>query len=78
LLLIVASSALTLVPQSVRLVGVEILIIAVPALAITVWSQLRQRRRNRNDPMLWTISRMTSTALATVPCTLAGLSLTVR
>jgi modulator of FtsH protease len=78
LLLIVASSALTLVPQSVRLVGVEILIIAVPVLAITVWSQFRQRRRNRDDPVLWTISRMTSTALATVPCTLAGLSLTVR
>jgi hypothetical protein len=27
---------------------------------------------------LWTISRMTSTALATVPCTLAGLSLTLH
>jgi modulator of FtsH protease len=78
LLLVVASSALTLVPQSIRLVGVEILIIAVPMLAITIRNQLRQRRRNPDDPVLWTISRMTSTALATVPCTLAGLSLTLH
>lgn len=76
LLLVVASSALTLVPQSTRLVGIEILIVAVPTLAITVWTQIAHRRRNRNDPMLWTISWMTSTAVATVPCTVAGLSLT--
>ena len=75
LLLVVASSALTLVPQGVRLVGAEILIIVVPMLAITLWSQLNQRRRNRRDPVLWTVSRMVSTALATVPCTIAGVSL---
>ncbi len=78
LLLVMASSALTLVPQSTRLVGVEILIIVVPMLAITVRSQLAYRRRSRDDPLLWTISRMASTALATVPCTLAGLSLTAH
>jgi len=77
LLLVVASSALTLVPQSVRLVGIEILIIVVPMLAVTVRGQLAQRRRNRDDPVLWTISRMASTALATVPCAIAGLSLTI-
>jgi hypothetical protein len=76
LLLVVASSGLTLIPQGTRLVGVEILIVAVPTLAITVWTQIAHRRRNRNDPVLWTISRMTSTAVATVPCTVAGLSLT--
>ena len=75
LLLVVASSALTLVPQNIRLVGVEILVIVVPMLVITIRSQLSHRRRNRDDPVLWTISRVTSTALATVPCTLAGLSL---
>jgi hypothetical protein len=75
LLLVVASSALVLVPQNIRLVGVEILIIVVPMLVITVRSQLGQRRRNRDDPLLWTISRMASTAVATVPCTLAGISL---
>jgi hypothetical protein len=75
LLLVVASSALTLVPQGVRLVGAEILIIVVPVLAITLWSQFNQRRRNRRDPVLWTFSRMVSTALATVPCAIAGVSL---
>ena len=82
LLLVVASSALTLVPQGVtlvpqgvRLVGAEILIIVVPMLAITLWSQFNQRRRNRRDPVLWTVSRVVSTALATVPCTIAGVSL---
>jgi hypothetical protein len=44
-------------------------------LTITVWSQFNQRRRNRKDPILWTVSRMVSTALATVPCTIAGISL---
>jgi hypothetical protein len=75
LLLVVASSALTLVPQSVRLVGAEILIIVVPMLAITIWRQLNHRRRSRYEPLLWTLSRMVSTALATVPCTIAGISL---
>jgi hypothetical protein len=75
LLLVVASSALVLVPQSIRLVGVEILVIVVPMLAVTVRSQLSHRRRSRDDPLLWTISRMASTALATVPCTIAGASL---
>ena len=50
LLLVLASAALTLVPQSVGLVGIEILIIAVPMLAIAVRSQLRQRRRNPTIP----------------------------
>jgi hypothetical protein len=75
LLLVVASSTLTLVPQSIRLVGAEILIIVVPMLVITVRNQLSQRRRNRDEPVLWTISRMVSTALATVPCATAGISL---
>jgi hypothetical protein len=50
LLLVVVSSALALVPQSIRLLGVEILIIVVPMLAITVRSQLGQRRRNPTIP----------------------------
>ena len=42
---------------------------------ITVRSQLSQRRQNRDDPLLWTVSRMAGTAAATVPCTVAGFSL---
>jgi hypothetical protein len=75
LLLVVTTSALTLVPQNIRLVGVEILIIVVPMIAVTVPTQLGHRRRNRDDPLLWTISRIASTAMATVPCTIAGISL---
>jgi hypothetical protein len=48
------------------------LVIVVPML--TVWSQLNQRRRNRKGPMLWTVSRIASTALVTVPYTIAGSS----
>jgi len=77
LLLVVAISALTLVPQGIRLVGLEILIIVVPMLVVTVRNQLAQRRRNPNDPLLWTISRMASTGLPAIACTIAGLSLAV-
>jgi hypothetical protein len=46
LLLVVISSALTLVPQNTRLIGLEIAIVVVPMLVITVWNQLRHRRQN--------------------------------
>jgi modulator of FtsH protease len=75
LLLIMVSSALTLIPQSTRLLGLEIVIAVVPMLVITMRSQLTHRRQRPDDPLLWTISRMVGTALATVPGTLAGLSL---
>ena len=52
LLFIVIGSALTLVPQNIRLLGLEILVIVVPLLAVS--------------------------AAATVPGTLAGLSLAVH
>jgi hypothetical protein len=55
--------------------GAELLILAVPMLIITVWSQLQQRRARPDDPALWTVSWMTSTAIATVPATIAGISL---
>jgi modulator of FtsH protease len=78
LLLVVVSSALALVPQSTRLLGLEILIVVVPMLVITVRSQLTHRRQNRDDPLLWTVSRMAGTAAATVPCTVAGVSLALH
>jgi len=78
LLLVVVSSALALVPQSTRLLGLEILIVAVPMLVITVRSQLAYRRRSRDDPLLWTVSRMAGTAAATVPCAVAGFSLALH
>jgi len=78
LLLVVVTSALVLVPQSTRLLGLEILIVVVPMLVITVRSQLAYRRRSRDDPLLWTVSRMAGTAAATVPCTVAGFSLALH
>jgi hypothetical protein len=72
LLLVVVSSALVLVPQNTRLLGLEILIVVVPMLVITVRSQLTYRRQNRDNPLRWTVSRMAGTAAATVPCTVAG------
>jgi len=78
LLLIVIGSALALVPQSTRLLGLEIVIVVVPMLVITVRNQLAYRRQNRNDPLLWTVSRMAGTAAATVPCTVAGFSLALH
>jgi len=75
LLLVVLGSAIALIPQNTRLMGAEVLILAVPMLIITVWSQLQQRRARPDDPKLWTASWMASTAIATVPATIAGISL---
>jgi hypothetical protein len=78
LLLIVVTAALVLIPQNLRLLGLEILVLAVPMLVITVRHQLVYRRRNPNDPLLWSVSRKTCTAAATVPAVLAGLSLALH
>jgi hypothetical protein len=78
LLLVVISSALTLVPQNLRLLGLEIAIVVVPMLVITVRSQLRHRRQNSADPLMWTVSRMAGTGVATVPCAVAGFSLALH
>ena len=75
LLFVVISSALVLVPQNVRLLGLEILLIVVPLLVVTVRIQLKFRRANPDAPGLWSVSRMAASAAATVPGTLAGLSL---
>ncbi|MFZ0768646.1 MAG: hypothetical protein WAM64_05435, partial [Acidimicrobiales bacterium] len=78
LVLIVAYSSLTLVPQSTRLLGVEILAMAAPLLALTLWDQIRRLKANPADPVLWSISRMAATGLGTIPATLAGASLIVK
>ena len=65
-------------PSGTRLLSLEILIVVMPMLVITVRSQLTHRRQNRRDPLLWTLSRMAGTAAATVPCTVAGVSLALH
>jgi hypothetical protein len=75
LLFVVISSALSLVPQDVELLGAEILVIALPMTAITVRNQLKFRRQNPELPSLWSTSRMAASGLALVPGTIAGISL---
>jgi modulator of FtsH protease len=75
LLFVLYCSALVLVPQNIRLLGAEILVAAVPLLALTVRSQLHTRAQRPGDPVLWSISRMTATAIALVPGLVAGISL---
>ena len=78
LLLIVVSSALSLVPQDVELLGAEILIIAVPLTVITVRNQLKFQRQNPDSPLLWSVSRMATSGVALIPVTIAGVSLTAH
>lgn len=75
LLLVVVTSALVLIPQRMYLLGLEVLVLAVPMLVITVRSQICHLLQNPHDPLLWSISRMACTAVATVPGTAAGFSL---
>jgi hypothetical protein len=78
LLFVLSASAFVLVPQNIRLVGAEILVVVVPLLVITLHSQLTYRNRHTDDPLLWLVSRMSATAMATVPGLLAGISLVTR
>ncbi len=75
LLLVLSVAALALVPQSSRLVGLEILVVSLPLLVVTSTSQLRHRRANPGDPLLWTVSRMTASLVAAVPAVIGGASL---
>ena len=71
LLFVLSASAFGLVPQNIRLVGAEILVVVVPLLVITLRSQPAYRNRHTDDPLLWLVSRMSATAMATVPGLLA-------
>jgi hypothetical protein len=78
LLFVVISSALSLIPQDVRVLGVEILVLAVPLTVITVRNQLRFTRQNPDSPMKWSVSRVASTSVALLPGMIAGISLTAH
>jgi len=75
LLLVVLSCSLTLVPQNSRILGLEVFLLAAPTLVLTVRGQFYHRRKNPKDPLHWYVSWMAGTAMATVPATVAGLSL---
>jgi hypothetical protein len=75
-LFVVVSSALALVPQSLTLLGAEILVIVVPLAAITLRNQLRYRRQaGPDDPIYWLVSRMLASGLPLFAGLLAGISL---
>lgn len=76
--MIVAYSSLTLVPQTAVLLGVEIVVMAAPLLAVTLWDQIKHLKSNPADPDLLSISRMSATGMGTIPATLAGVSLIVK
>ena len=72
------SSALVLVPQNTRLLGLEILVVVVPILVISARSHLAHRRERPSDPFLWFASRMGAIAIGTIPGLIAGISLVAR
>jgi modulator of FtsH protease len=78
LLFVVISSALSLIPQDLRVLGVEILVLAVPLTVITVRNQLKFQRQNPDSPLMWSVSRVASSGVALVPGMIAGVSLTAH
>jgi hypothetical protein len=78
LVFVLYSSALVLVPQDTRVLGLEILVVVVPILALSARSQLAHRRERPGDPFLWLASRMGAIASGTIPGLIAGISLVAR
>lgn len=78
LLFVVISSALSLIPQDVQVLGVEILVLSVPLTVITVRNQLKFQRQNPDSPLMWSVSRVASTGVALVPGMITGVSLTAH
>jgi len=74
LLVVLTSCALTLVPQSTRLLGGELLAVSLALLAVTP-RQLATRRDRPEDPGAWHRARIATTAAPGVPAAIAGLSL---
>jgi len=77
LLVVLTSCALTLVPQNPRLLGAELLVVALTLLAV-IPRQLATRRDQPDDPAAWHRARIATTAAPAVPAAIAGVSLIVR
>jgi hypothetical protein len=78
LLLVLYVSALVLVPQNIRALGIEVLVGLLPLQFMILRSQLQYSRTRQDDPLLWLVSRMSATAVCAVPALLAGISLTAH
>ena len=57
------------------MLGVEILVLAVPLTVITARDQLKFQRQNPDSPLMWSVSRVASSSAALVPGMIAGVSL---
>jgi hypothetical protein len=78
LLFVVIVSALSLIPQDLRVLGAEILVLTVPLTVITLRNQLKFRRENPDSPLMWSVSRIASTGVALATGLIAGASLTAH
>jgi len=78
LVFVLYASALALVPQNTRLLGLEILVVVLPIIALSARSQLAHRKERPRDPFLWFASRLSAIAIGTIPGLIAGISLLVR
>lgn len=75
LVFVLAVSALVLVPQATRALGIEILFVVVPFFVLTVHSQVQHFKARTDDPLVWYVGRAVTTAVSTLPGLLAGISL---
>ncbi len=76
-LVVLMSCALALVPQNIRLLGIELLVITL-ALLTVIPRQLATRREHPEDPAAWHRSRIVTTATPAIPAAITGISLIVR
>ncbi|HTU38642.1 MAG TPA: hypothetical protein VMF35_11655 [Acidimicrobiales bacterium] len=78
LIFVLYSAALVLVPQSSRLLGVEILVVVIPFMVATFRSQLIHLRTRSDDPLVWFVGRTVTTSICTIPGLFAGISLVAQ
>lgn len=78
LLVVLMSCALTLVPQNSRLLGIELLVIALTLLVVITPRQLATRREQPDDPAAWHRARIATTTAPALPAAIAGITLIVR
>lgn len=74
---VLMSCALTLVPQNTRLLGIELLVIALALLGFAP-RQLATRRAQPDDPATWHRTRIATTAAPAIPTAIGGISLIVH
>jgi len=75
LVLVLVAATLTLIPQSTRLLGLEVAILAGVTAATTLTVQIRHGPDSLADPAYWYVSRIASVQTVTLSFLLGGCSL---